>query len=101
MKVPGNLYFLGDVAPGDDFGILANAKSTPLGPLLPVDQNTLLNALQKGLAKNTSIDKKEVEDLITYTKHVFKLSQFAINTSVPKQKFKILPVRTGGKSNGF
>lgn len=86
VKIPSNLYFLGTVGPDDWKKQIESAITTSLGPLLPADKNTLVNAFARGVRRSHSPnggDTSESMNLVnTYGKFirdVNKLASYAVS----------------------
>ena len=81
-QIPADLYFLSNTSPSQRLNQLVNASTAPLGPLLPSDSNTLLNALQKGLQKcalnNDPGTSPRMQQLIAYMQQLCKLAFYAV-----------------------
>lgn len=89
VTLTGSLHFLGNYPPNDYATQMKNAGTTPLGPLLPGDINTLLNALRKsaglcpgleGSSENMFDEGRSLKigNYINFIKDVNRIAVFAI-----------------------
>jgi hypothetical protein len=81
VQVPANLYFLGTVRPDDHDAQLAKAATAPLGPLLPADKNTLINAMTKGIkssGKDEETISNTVRDFTQFVRDLNRIATYAI-----------------------
>jgi len=77
VKVPATLYYLETIK--EQSAKIANATLAPLGPLSPIDMNTLTNALRKGMEGCNDAEKEHnLTELAGFVKDVNKLATFAI-----------------------
>lgn len=79
----------------------ANAESAPLGPLLPGDKGTLLNALVRGVGKTPGAGKRTERALTQFIKDVDRLaahlapgSRLVLPASPPTVQVKQVPLPT-------
>ncbi len=89
VSIPADLYFMSDITTKSSVSdVVANAATAPLGPLLPADHNTLLNALSKGLQKctqdgmaamgNTTDLRSKKRNFVAFVRDVNKIAFYAI-----------------------
>jgi hypothetical protein len=71
VHIPAHLYFLGTVSLDDVDRQVALSRKTPLGPLLPADKNTFLNAIKKG---SSHCQNSNAKDFISFVNDVDKIS---------------------------
>ena len=80
VKLSADLYFMSNI-PAESEKIISTARIAPLGPLLPMDKNTMVRALQKGLltcVNSSEVQAKTSEDLLSFVEHVNKIAVYAI-----------------------
>lgn len=87
FKLPASLYFLAEISLMEIQEKTNNASTAPLGPLLPSDINTFINALKKGLSGsadesnsllNSNDTTQQSTSYVKFVENVNKIAYYAI-----------------------
>lgn len=102
VTITANLYFMANISPNDYVQQSAKVAIAPLGPLLPTEKNTLINALKKGIStcgKTYGNASEKENSLTSFVNDLDKLATYAIQPQKESLEANMLiPIPHVGKT---
>ena len=84
VQVPASLHFL-ETIKGDSLKT-ANAATAPLGPLFPIEKNTLIHALRKGVENSSPNYEHGANDVKTFSRLIHDMDRLATFAIQPQNR---------------